>query len=175
MNSLTHTCPINIRQKSTLWWEVFNKIKIFCLATNGCSATNAIRPPPMSHTSNNYYYFFGVWKTSKEFPLETNESNCITILSWKVNSFCSTLLLMVEWSDDLAWSDELLGWLKQTSFRTWPAELKVPRPGYCPHPSTPPPQTHKHTSNPPKNMNMWRVNITDKSTMGDNFSIPLYR
>lgn len=37
-----------------------NKIKTFCLATNGCSATNAIRPPPMSHTSNNYYYFFGV-------------------------------------------------------------------------------------------------------------------
>lgn len=124
MNSLTHTCPINIRQKSTLWWEVFNKIK-----------TNAIRLPPMSHTSNNYYYFFfGVWKTSKEFPLETDESNCITILSSKVNSFCSTLLPMVEWSDDLAWLDELFGWLKQTSFRTWPAELKVPRPGYSPHP-----------------------------------------
>lgn len=135
MNSLTHTCPINIRQKSTLWWEVFNKIKTLRLATNGCSATNAIRPPPMSHTSNNYYYFFfGVWKTSKEFPLETDESNCITILSSKVNSFCSTLLPMVEWSDDLAWLDELFGWLKQTSFRTWPAELKVPRPGYSPHP-----------------------------------------
>lgn len=39
---------------------LINKIKIFCLATNGCSATNAIRPPPMSHTSNSYYYFFGV-------------------------------------------------------------------------------------------------------------------
>lgn len=94
--------------------------------------------------------FFGVWKTSKEFPLETDESNCITILSSKVNSFCSTLLPMVEWSDDLAWLDELFGWLKQTSFRTWPAELKVPRPGYFPHPLNPSPtnpQTHKQ---PPK-------------------------
>lgn len=58
MHELTYSHLSNIRQKSTLWWEVFNKIKNFCLATNGCSATNAIRPPPMSHTSNNYYHFF---------------------------------------------------------------------------------------------------------------------
>lgn len=98
MNSLTHTCPINIRQKSTLWWEVFNKIKIFCLATNCCPATNAIRPPPMSHTSNNYYYF--------------------GLVRWTIRMIETDLF---------------------------------------------------------QNLNMWRVNITDKSKMGDNFSIPLYR
>lgn len=123
--------------------------------SNGCSATYAIRPPPMSHTPSITIIFLECVRHPRSSrvsdpTLATNKPNCIAILSSKVNNFCSTQLPTVAW------------WLGLIRWTIWmiKTDLFQNLPSWrCLGLGTPPLPQQTHMQHP-----MWKVNIKISQT-----------
>lgn len=145
----SHLSKINLTKNQHSDGRGFNKILHLMLSnySNGCSATYAIRPPPMSHTPSITIIFLECVRHPRSSrvsipTLATNKPNCIAILSSKVNNFCSTQLPTVAW------------WLGLIRWTIWMIKtdlfqnLPIWR---CLGQGTPPPSPfpNKHTCNTP--------------------------
>lgn len=132
----SHLSKINLTKNQHSDGRGFNKIYTCC------SATNAIGPPPMSHTPSITIIFLECVRHPRSSrvsdpTLATNKPNCIAILSSKVNNFCSTQLPTVAW------------WLGLIRWTIWmiKTDLFQNLPSWrCLGLGTPPPPTNTHAT-----------------------------